>query len=57
MPLVQTLNEKIGMQINIVEYCKPTFNEENSKFEMIHKEAANAHNNLNALEEQVIICR
>jgi hypothetical protein len=24
---------------------------------MIHKEAANAHNNLNALEEQVIICR
>jgi len=45
------LNAKIGMQRSIIGYCKSTIDESNSKFEKIHKEVANAHNNLGALKE------
>jgi hypothetical protein len=48
---VQTLNAKIGMQRSIIGYYKYIVDDGNSKFEKIHKEAANAHNNLSALKE------
>jgi hypothetical protein len=38
-------------QIGIIGYFKFAAHESNSKFEKIHKEAANAHNNLGALKE------
>jgi hypothetical protein len=48
---VETLNVKIGTQRSIVGYYKSATDESNSKFETIHKEVANAHNNLGALKE------
>jgi len=54
---IQTLNAKIGTQKYIVEYGKSAVDESNCKFEKIHKEATYAHNNLGALEKQVVICR
>ncbi len=48
---VQTLNAKIGMERSVMGYYKFATDEGNSKFEKIHKEATNAHNNLGVLKE------
>jgi hypothetical protein len=48
---VETLNVKFGTQRSIIGYYKFATDESNSKFETIHKEVTNGHNNLGALKK------
>jgi hypothetical protein len=51
---IENLIRQVNEQRNIVVYLRSIVDEGNSKFERVHKQATNAHNNLGALEEHIV---
>lgn len=54
---IESLTRQVNEQRNIVVYMKFVVDEGNSKFERVHKQVVDVHNNFGALEEHVVCKR